>query len=85
MRGSYEQEKEVQEICTQGLNLFRLLALYLKPILPATAKNVESFLNIPEMTWENRRQPLLNHTINPFKPLMQRVTPEAIENFLQTT
>jgi methionyl-tRNA synthetase len=70
-----EHLPEVQTICTQGLNLFRVIMTYLKPILPQTAKNVEIFLNVPDLNWENRTQPLLNHTIAPFKQLMQRVDP----------
>lgn len=72
-------EVYVQLICTQGLNLFRLLTIYLKPILPDTASAVEDFLNIAPLHWSDSKTPLLNHTINPFKPLMQRVTSDDIE------
>jgi len=75
------READVQMICTQGLNLFKLLSIYLKPILPATVERVESFLAIPPLLWEHRTEALLDHTIQPFKPLMQRVTSEAVENF----
>lgn len=75
-------ENEVQAICTQGLNLFKLLTVYLKPILPQTASAVEEFLNIPPLNWENRKSVLLNHKINLFKPLMQRVTLEDAEKLL---
>jgi len=73
-------EQEVQRICTQGLNLFRQLTVYLKPVLPNTAKAVETFLNIEPLNWQDSQTSLLNHTINPFKPLMQRVTETDIEN-----
>ena len=69
---------DVHGICTQGLNLFRLLTIYLKPVLPKTAGNVEGFLNIPTLTWKDSAAPLIDHTINKFKPLMQRITEEAI-------
>lgn len=72
------RENEVQLICTQGLNLFRLLTLYLKPIFPITAEKSERFLNIPPLLWKDVSTPLLNHTIHTFEPLMQRVTPEQI-------
>lgn len=75
------RENEVQLICTQGLNLFRLLTLYLKPILPITAEKAEHFLNIPALKWNDYATPLLNHTINTFEPLMQRVTPEQLALF----
>lgn len=72
------RENDVQLICTQGLNCFRLLALYLKPILPMTAEKIERFLNIPPLQWTDAHSPLLNHAIHVFEPLMQRVTPEQI-------
>lgn len=75
------RDNDVQLICTQGLNLFRLLTLYLKPILPITAEKAEKFLNIAPLSWANVKTPLLNHTVNAFEPLMQRVTPEQIEHF----
>lgn len=73
------REKEVQLICTQGLNLFRLLTIYLSPILPVTTNKVAEFFNIDAFKWDDLKSPLLNHTINKFKPLMQRVTPEDLE------
>ncbi len=72
------REDEVQKICTQGLNMFRLLMTYLKPILPATAEKSEAFLNT-ELTWANIAQPLLAHKINKFKPLLTRIEKEQIE------
>lgn len=73
-----ESLPQVQEICTTGLNAFKVLMVYLKPILPKTALAVETFLNAQPLTWENRGVVLLNHTINPFQPLLQRVDPAAI-------
>ena len=70
---------DVRAVCTQGLNLFMLLSLYLKPILPHIATQVETFLNVPPLTWHNRNAPLVNHTIQPFTPLLQRITDEQIE------
>ena len=72
------REDEVQKICTQGLNMFRLLMTYLKPILPATAEKSEAFLNT-ELTWASINQPLLSHGINKFKPLLTRIEKEQIE------
>ncbi len=64
---------EVQAVCSMGLNLFRLLALYLKPVLPGIAAEVEQFLQIPPLCWDDVAKPMLNHVIAEFKPLMQRV------------
>lgn len=79
------KQQEVHEVCTMGINFFRVLVIYLKPVLPETAKKVEEFLNIPTMTWESRKTVLLNHQINPFVPLMQRITPEQIAKLSEKT
>lgn len=67
----------VHEVCSLGLNLFRLLMLYLQPVLPAMAEQVNSFLPVP-LSWNNRHQPLLSIGIAKFKPLLQRVEVESI-------
>jgi len=72
------KEDEVQKICTQGLNMFRLLMTYLKPILPATAEKSETFLNT-ELKWSTIAKPLLSHGINKFKPLLTRIEKEQID------
>lgn len=72
------QMQEVQAVCSMGINLFYLLIIYLKPVLPTLAAETEAFLNIPPLTWSSRKKPLLSHTINAFKPLMQRILPEQI-------
>jgi methionyl-tRNA synthetase len=66
-------ETEVQAVCSLGLNLFRVLALYLKPVLPGLAAQVEQFLQIPPLRWSDVDHPLLGLAIAEFKPLMQRV------------
>lgn len=73
------KEQDVQNACTMGINLFKILMTYLKPVLPVMAEKVEAFLNIDELNWDNRTQILTNHTINTFKPLTQRIQPEQIE------
>jgi methionyl-tRNA synthetase len=72
------REDEVQKICTQGLNMFRLLMTYLKPILPVTAEKSEDFLNT-KLNWSNIDVPLLVHEINKFKPLLTRIEKEQID------
>ena len=76
------KEAEVQAICTQGINLFRVLMTYLKPILPETALKSESFLDC-ELSWNGLHQPLLGHAINKFKPLMTRIEKEQIEAMVE--
>ena len=77
--------KELHEVCTMGLNLFRLLAVYLKPVLPVLAGNAENFLNISVQLWPVAVKPLLNHAINPFRPLMTRVEADKIEAIIEAS
>lgn len=79
------KEQEVHEDCTLALNLFRLIIIYLKPVLPDTAQKVEQFLNIQPLTWESRKEILLNHPINPYVPLLQRITEDQTKVLLVTT
>jgi len=61
------QAAEVQDICSLGINLFRVLLTYLKPVLPAMAAEGEAFLN-SELSWDSLQQPLTQHKINPLNP-----------------
>ncbi len=76
------REAEVQAICTQGINLFRVLMTYLKPILPQTADKSEAFLN-SELSWDTLATPLLGHSIDTFKPLMTRIEQEHIDAMIE--
>ena len=71
---------EVQGVCTQGLNLFRVLALYLKPVMPRLAAGAEKFLCLPDQTWADAGNVLLNAMIAPYEPLATRVDAAAIES-----
>lgn len=75
---------EVQDVCSTGINLFRILMIYLKPILPKTAEQVEAFLNIQPLQWSDKDHPLLNHKIKEFKPLITRIDPKQIEAIKMT-
>jgi methionyl-tRNA synthetase len=77
------REKEVQDVCSMALNLFRLLIIYLKPVLPVTAIKVEEFLNIDPLTWQDLNEPLLDHKIDKFKPLMTRVEKDHIDAMIE--
>jgi methionyl-tRNA synthetase len=70
---------EVQAICSMGINLVRVLAIYLKPILPKTAENIEDFLQVTPLTWNDRLEPLLDHTIKTFQPLTKRLEKKEID------
>ncbi len=75
-------EPEVQAVCTQGLNLFRVLMTYLAPVLPRLAADVEAFLQCAPLAWERRTAALLDHAIAPFKPLLARVEAAQVEAML---
>ncbi|GAA6206099.1 methionine--tRNA ligase [Thalassotalea sp. SU-HH00458] len=71
------KQQEVQDICSLGINLFRTLMIYLKPVLPVLAESTESFLN-DELLWEGHKTILTDHKINKFKALLQRVDMDKI-------
>lgn len=73
-----EQRAEVQAVCTTGVNAFRLLMLYLKPVLPDVASAAEAFLNIDPLQWADRSELLLDHKINKFKPLVARLDKKKV-------
>ena len=75
-------EQQVQDICSTGLNLFRMLMIYLQPIVPDMTASAGNFLNAP-MTWQNLEAPLVGHQINKFKPLMTRIEAATIESMLE--
>ncbi len=74
-----ELEHDTQAVCTLGINLFRLLAIYLKPVLPSIAQKIEAFLMIPPLQWSDKNKPLLNHTVALFQPLAQRLEKTHID------
>ena len=77
------KDDELHAVCSQGINLFRVLIGYLKPVLPHMAEQAETFLNIEPMTWKSQAEPLLGHTINKFKPLMTRVEKDKISAMVE--
>src|SRR5690606_9032067 len=78
-----QREPELQAICTMGLNLFRVLMLYLKPVLPQMTAAGEEFLAIPAQSWADIATPLLGHRINAFKPLMTRVDEAKVATMVE--
>ena len=79
------KEQTVQNVCSVGLNLFRALVTYLKPVLPKLAQDAEAFLNIDPLTWDDVSTPLTGHTINKFKPLMTRVEKDKVDAMLEAS
>lgn len=76
------KDAEVQAICSTGINLFRVLMVYLAPVLPGMAGQTAEFLKIATLDWNSRSQPLENHRIEAFKPMMTRVETSQIEALL---
>ncbi|MDH3419801.1 MAG: methionine--tRNA ligase, partial [Gammaproteobacteria bacterium] len=76
---------QVIETCTLGLNLFRVLIIYLKPVIPDLAARSEAFLGVPPLVWADAKQPLLGTKIERFKALLQRVEPKQIETMVDET
>ena len=78
-----DTRSQVQDICTQGLNLFRQLVVYLKPVLPETAKGAEEFLGVDTLTWDDATTPLHDHQISRFKPLLVRIEDKQINAMIE--
>ncbi|WP_312684621.1 methionine--tRNA ligase [Stenotrophomonas chelatiphaga] len=72
-------DAQLQSVCSQGLNLFRVLVTALKPVLPATSAQAEAFLAAPVSDWTALAQPLLAHRINDYVPLFTRIDPKKID------
>ena len=79
------QSAELQQICSTGINAFRLLIGYLKPVLPSIARSSETFLNVEPMNWDDLDDLLRDHTINKFKPLVSRVETDKINAMIEET
>jgi methionyl-tRNA synthetase len=76
-------EDRVQSVCSMGLNLFRVLMVYLKPVVPRMAENAEAFLDSEIRTWSDISSPLLDHEIKGFQRLMSRVRSEQVEAMVE--
>ena len=74
---------EVQRVCTQGLNMFRSLIIYLSPVIPAVAEKARSFLNDDRWLWRDATLPLLGTTLLRFKPLLTRVEPSQVTRMVE--
>ena len=79
------KKEQVQEICTMGLNLFRILMIYLKPVVPAIARQAEAFLNIDDQHWSDINQSLIDHQINSYEPLLTRLQKENIDAMIDAS
>lgn len=76
------KEAEVQQVCSDGINMFRALMIYLKPVLPSLATRAEAFLNVTPLTWDDLSAPLANHKLNKFKPILARLESKDVAKLI---
>ncbi len=77
-------DAELQAVCSVGINLFRVLMAYLKPVMPLLAERAEAFLG-EILTWDGVALPLTNHQLTPFKALFSRIEPAKIEAMIEAS
>lgn len=79
-----DQVERLQDVCTTCIEAFRLLTLYLKPVLPALAAQVEAFLGCESLEWKDAARLLgAGHSIADYKHLMQRVDPKLLDQLFE--
>ena len=78
------RDAELQAVCSLGINLFRVLMTYLKPVLPSLTERTEAFLNT-ELTWDSIQQPLLGHQVNTFKALFNRIDLDKVNEMVTSS
>ncbi|QAX82100.1 Methionine--tRNA ligase [Candidatus Pseudomonas adelgestsugas] len=79
------KQAEIQVICATGVNLFRKLVIFLKPVLPLLAADAETFLNVAPLTWNDHATLLFNHQLNEFKPLMTRIDEVKVQAMIDAS
>jgi len=72
----------VQKICTDGMNLFRILIGYLKPVLPKISEKVENIMQCEPINWENIKDSILSKKIQEFKPIITRIDKDSLERMI---
>ncbi|MER0509656.1 methionine--tRNA ligase [Aeromonas veronii] len=77
-------DAELQAVCSVGINLFRVLMTYLKPVMPLLAERAEAFL-AETLSWDGIEMPLVDHTVAPFKALFSRIEPAKIEAMIEAS
>jgi methionyl-tRNA synthetase len=78
-----EQRAALHDVCTVCIEAFRVLTIYLKPILPALAAQVEAFLGVPPMGFADAQRGLGHHRIGTYRHLMQRIDPAQLERLFE--
>jgi methionyl-tRNA synthetase len=80
-----KNDQKLQHVCSVAINLFRLLTIYLKPVLPKLAADAEGFLGIPPLHWTDSKKLLESgHSIQPYKHLINRVEEKQLERLFES-
>ena len=77
-----EQRELLHGVCSQAINMFRALAIYLKPILPEMAQKAEAFLQVEPFTWADVEAPLLGHRIAKFQAMVARMEMKTVDQLV---
>jgi methionyl-tRNA synthetase len=78
-----DQLPEVQLVCTQGINMFRSLMIYLSPVIPVVAADARAYLNEDSWQWQDASSPLLDKNLPKFKPLLTRVEADQVQRMVE--
>ena len=78
-----QQRQRVQDVCSAGINCFRMLMIYLQPVLPRTAERAAAFLR-SELVWSELPRQLVGHELAPFTPLLQRIDPKVVTRMIES-
>ena len=80
-----DKRNEVQQVCSDGINMFRALMIYLKPVLPSLAARAEHFLNVSPLVWDDLATPLGSHKLNKFKPILARLESKDVAKLVEAS
>lgn len=77
------EQAKLHEVCSILINAFRLLSIYLKPVVPELINKIEKFLNIQPLQWSDLNSLLLSHAINPYSHLVTRIEPSMVDRLIE--
>jgi methionyl-tRNA synthetase len=78
-----EQQENVHLVCTEGLNLFRVLAIFLTPVMPRVAEDAQALFGEGPWLWQSAATPLLDHDIASYTPLLTRIDSRQVEKMIE--
>ena len=85
MQKDDSKREELHQVCTLSVNMFRTLMVYLDPVVPQLAERVWEFLNIKQPSWDQACDPLVNHTINAYPRLIERIDPKEVQSMVEAS